>query len=115
MLLARVVGVVVAEPKADELAGVRLALIRPVGADLHDRGKTQAAVDTVGAGEGQMVFTVAAGPARAASGLAGRPVDLAVVGIVDELAGPGLTWEGVRGPQGASASERRPPNGKGER
>jgi ethanolamine utilization protein EutN len=43
------------------------------------------AVDTVGAGEGQTVFTAAAGSARAARGLDGRPVDLAVVGIVDEI------------------------------
>ncbi len=85
MLLARVVGLVVAAPKAGELEGVRFAVLQPLGADLKDRGRAAVAVDTVGAGEGQLVFTAAAGSARAASGMAGRPVDLAVVGIVDEL------------------------------
>ncbi len=85
MLLARVVGLVVATPKAAELEGVRFAVLQPVGARLEDRGRPAIAVDTVGAGEGQLVFTAAAGSARAASGMAGRPVDLAVVGIVDEI------------------------------
>ena len=85
MLLARVVGLVVATPKAGELEGVRFAVLQPLGADLADRGRPVVAVDTVGAGEGQTVFTAAAGSARAASGMAGRPVDLAVVGIVDEI------------------------------
>lgn len=88
MLLARVVGRLVAEPKAAELGGVRFALLQPLGADLDRRGSTQVAVDTVGASEGQLVFTAAAGSARMASGMAGRPVDLAVVGIVEELMGP---------------------------
>ena len=85
MILARVLGLVVAEPKAGELQGVRLAVLQPLGADLTSRGRPQVAVDTVGAAEGQMVFTAAAGSARAARGMAGRPVDLAVVGIVEEI------------------------------
>ncbi len=84
MVLARVVGLVVAEPKASEFEGLRFAVLQPLGADLRDRGRPSVAVDTVGAGEGQLVFTAAAGSARAASGMAGRPVDLAVVGIVDD-------------------------------
>ena len=84
MQLAQVIGLVVAAPKVGELEGVRLAIVQPLGAELLADGPPLVAVDTVGAGEGQTVFTVAAGPARAARGLAGRPVDLAVVGIVDE-------------------------------
>jgi len=85
LLLARVTGLVVATPKAEELEGLRFALLQPLGADLEPRGKTAVGIDTVGAAEGQLVFTVAAGPARAARGMGGRPVDLAVVGIVDEI------------------------------
>lgn len=85
MLLARVTGLVVATPKAGELDGVRFAVLQPLGSDLGDRGGPVVAVDTVGAAEGQLVLTAAAGSARAASGMTGRPVDLAVIGIVDEL------------------------------
>lgn len=85
MVLARVTGLVVATPKAGELDGVRFAVLQPLGSDLGDRGRPLVAVDTVGAAEGQLVFMAAAGSARAASGMTGRPVDLAVIGIVDEL------------------------------
>lgn len=85
MVLARVTGLVVATPKAGELDGVRFAVLQPLGSDLGDRGRPLVAVDTVGAAEGQLVLTAAAGSARAASGMTGRPVDLAVIGIVDEL------------------------------
>jgi ethanolamine utilization protein EutN len=84
-ILARVVGLVVASPKATELEGVRFAVLQPLDVSLEPRGRPVIAVDTVGAGQGQTVFTAAAGSARAARGLDGRPVDLAVVGIVDEL------------------------------
>ena len=84
MLYARVVGLVVATPKADELEGVRFALLQPLGAGRSARGAPVVAVDTVGAAEGQFVITASAGSARAATGMANRPVDLAVVGILDE-------------------------------
>ncbi len=84
MLYARVVGLVVATPKADELEGVRFALLQPLGADRSARGAPLVAVDTVGAAEGQFVITASAGSARAAAGMADRPVDLAVIGILDE-------------------------------
>ena len=84
-ILARVLGLVVASPKATELEGVRFAVLQPLDARLEPRGRPVVAVDTVGAGDGQMVFTAAAASARAARGLDGRPVDLAVVGIVDEI------------------------------
>jgi len=84
-MLAKVVGIVVASPKADELEGVRFAVLRRLDAHLQPNGRPVVAVVTVGAGDGQTVFTAAAGSARAARGLDGRPVDLAVVGIVDEI------------------------------
>ncbi len=87
MQLCRTVGLLVATPKAAELEGLRFALVQPLGAGLSPRGRPQVAVDTVGAAEGQLIVTVAAGPARSAAGMAGRPVDLAVVGIVDAIAG----------------------------
>jgi len=89
MLCARVVGLLVATPKADELEGVRFALVQPVGAGGGPRGAALVAVDTVGAAEGQLVITASAGSARAAAGMADRPVDLAVVGILDEPASIG--------------------------
>ena len=85
MLLARVTGLVVAVPKAAELESLRFVVLQPLGADMTDRGEAVIAVDSVGAAQGQTVFTAAAGSARLASGMRERPVDLAVVGIVDDV------------------------------
>jgi ethanolamine utilization protein EutN len=87
VLVARVSGIVVATPKADELDGLRLAVLTPIGADGQPRGTPAVAVDTLGAAEGQLVFAVSAAPARAVRGLSDRPVDLAVVGILDRAEG----------------------------
>jgi ethanolamine utilization protein EutN len=79
--------VVVATPKADELAGLRLTVLQPLDGTGRDRGRPAVAVDTLGAAEGQVVFAVAAAPARAVQGLHDRPVDLAVAGILDRAEG----------------------------
>ena len=42
MLLARVTGLVVATPKAEELEGLRFALLQPLGADLEPRSRSGA-------------------------------------------------------------------------
>jgi ethanolamine utilization protein EutN len=84
MRLATVIGLAVVSPKSGELDGCRFAVVQPLDARLEQRGRAMVAVDTVGAGHGQTVITVSAGPARTARGLANRPVDLAVIGIVDE-------------------------------
>jgi ethanolamine utilization protein EutN len=87
VLVARVSGVVVATPKADELEGLRFAVLRPIGADGRAEGPPAVAVDTLGAAEGQVVIAVIAASARAVCGLSGRPVDLAVAGILDQADG----------------------------
>ncbi|MGH9870184.1 MAG: EutN/CcmL family microcompartment protein [Candidatus Polarisedimenticolia bacterium] len=86
MLLARVVGNVVATAKHEGLAASRLLLVRPEGLDGAPSGPEMTAVDTVGAGPGELVLVVIEG--RSAGEAAGRPlspVDAALVGIVDTL------------------------------
>ena len=45
----------------------------------------QVAVDTVGAGNGELVITVTGSSARMAAGCKDKPVDCVIVGIVDGL------------------------------
>ncbi|MGZ4430443.1 MAG: EutN/CcmL family microcompartment protein [Gaiellales bacterium] len=87
MLLARVIGRVVSESKLEELRGKRFSVIEVVDGARRGTGRHYVAVDTVGAGEGRLVLTASAGAARLAAGCADLPVDLAVVGIVDEIGG----------------------------
>jgi ethanolamine utilization protein EutN len=85
MLLAKVVGTVVATRKDPRLVSNKLLVARAV----DPRGKAEAnyvvAVDTVDAGVGETVLIVSGSSARMASGMKDCPVDAAIVGIVDAV------------------------------
>jgi microcompartment protein CcmK/EutM len=85
MILARIIGTVVATRKDPRLEGKKLLICRPMDPD----GKTEkgyvVAVDTVDAGIGERVLIVGGSSARMASGCKDTPVDSAIVGIVDQI------------------------------
>jgi ethanolamine utilization protein EutN len=86
MLVARVVGTVVATQKHRKFEGAKLLLVQPLNLDDTPRGTTLLAVDGVGAGVTEKVLIVLEG--RAAGEALGRkaaPVDAAIVGIVDQV------------------------------
>ncbi len=85
MLLAKIVGTVVATRKDERLVSSKLLLARPVDPSGTIEGNYLVAVDTVDAGVGETVLIVSGSSARMASGLEGCPVDAAVVGIVDQV------------------------------
>ncbi len=85
MLLARVVGTVVATRKDERLLSTKLLLVRPVDPQGKAEGGYLVAVDTVDAGFGETVLIVSGSSARMASGMKDTPVDAAIVGIVDAL------------------------------
>jgi ethanolamine utilization protein EutN len=85
MILARVVGTVVATRKDPRLEGKKLLVVKPVSAEGKDEAGYVVAVDTVGAGFKERVLIVSGSSARMADGLKDVPVDTAVVGIVDDV------------------------------
>ncbi len=85
MILGKVVGTVVATRKDERLAGSKLLLVQPVQPDGSPRGAPLVAVDTVDAGAGERVLVVGGSSARMAEGMTDRPVDAAIVGIVDTV------------------------------
>lgn len=85
MILARVVGTVVATRKDERLVSCKLLVARPVSPDGQLEGTPLVAVDTVDAGFGETVLIVSGSSARMADGLAHSPVDAAIVGIVDTV------------------------------
>ena len=85
MILARVVGTVVATRKDDRLVGFKLLLVQPVFPSGEDRGGPIVAVDTVDAGAAETVLIVSGSSARMAEGMTDRPVDACIVGIVDTI------------------------------
>lgn len=91
MFLARVEGSVVATKKDPALDGRKLLLLRPQLVDQEDPSRfrqgvnTIVAVDSVGAGVGEMVLFCQGSSARLAPNLKGAPVDAVIVGIVDSV------------------------------
>jgi microcompartment protein CcmK/EutM len=83
VLLARVVGNVVATRKDDGLLGRKMLVIQPVTTGREDHGRPLVALDSVGAGAGETVFYVK-GREASFPFLPGHvPADATIVGIVD--------------------------------
>ncbi len=85
MILAKVVGTVVATRKDERLVSSKLLIARPMDPGGKAEGAYLVAVDTVDAGFGETVLIVSGSSARMASGLKDCPVDAAIVGIVDTI------------------------------
>jgi len=91
MFLARVEGSVVATKKDPSMDGRKLLLVRPQLVDEKDPTKfrpganTIIAVDSVGAGEGELVMFCQGSSARLAPNLKDAPVDAVIIGIVDSV------------------------------
>jgi microcompartment protein CcmK/EutM len=85
MILAKIVGTVVATRKDERLVSNKLLIARPVDPHGKAEGSFLVAVDTVDAGVGETVLIVSGSSARMASGMKDCPVDAAVVGIVDSV------------------------------
>jgi microcompartment protein CcmK/EutM len=85
MIIGRIVGTVVATRKDPRLEGRKLLLVRQVSPEGKDENNFLVAIDTVGAGFREKVLVVAGSSARLAEGLKDRPVDAAIVGIIDTV------------------------------
>lgn len=85
MILARIIGTVVATQKDERLVSSKLLVAQPLDARGREQGTDLVAVDTVDAGFGETVLIVSGSSARMAAGLKDAPVDAAIVGIVDAV------------------------------
>jgi len=85
MILAKVVGTVVATRKDERLLSSKLLIARPMDPRGKAEGAYLVAVDTVDAGMGETGLIVSGSSARMAAGLKDCPVDAAIVGIVDTV------------------------------
>jgi ethanolamine utilization protein EutN len=86
MLIARVIGELVATQKHSSHTGRKLLLVQPLNLDGSDRGDAVVALDAVDAGVGDRVLVSTDG--YAASSAVGRPqspIDMAVIGFIDEV------------------------------
>ena len=86
MLIARVVGELVATQKHSSHEGCKLLLVQPLNLDGTDRGDAVVAVDAVDAGPGDRVLLVTEGfSAMTSVGRPQSPIDMAVIGFIDDI------------------------------
>lgn len=83
MQLARVIGNVVATQKIEFLTGVKLLVIQPVNSKEENDGSPIVAVDTFGAGNGDMVFFVRSKEGAMSLEYPSACVDAGITGIID--------------------------------
>ncbi len=85
MIIGRIVGNIVATRKDPRLEGLKLLLVRPLTLRGEDESNYLVAIDTVGAGYREKVLVVSGSSARMAEGLKDKPVDAAIIGIIDTI------------------------------
>jgi ethanolamine utilization protein EutN len=91
MFLARVTGSVVATQKVRSMTGHKLLVVEPLRVEPQQRdrligtGRSFVVVDTVGAGQGEMVLIVQGSSARLTPETEKLPVDATIIGIVDSV------------------------------
>jgi ethanolamine utilization protein EutN len=87
MILARVLGNVVATQKNERYQNARVMICRPVTPTGEEWGATLLALDSVDAGVGDIVLVVQEGwgASTAATGEQGAAIDSAIIGVVDRV------------------------------
>lgn len=83
MHLAKVIGNVVSTVKNQSLEGRKLLVIQQLDADLSPVGKPQIALDSVGAGIGEIVFWCRGKEASFPFAIEETPTDCTIIGIID--------------------------------
>ena len=85
MTLGKVVGTVWATKKDEKLIGMKLLIVRHVELDYAEKSSFVVAVDSVGAGVGEIVLVTSGSSARQSELTKDKPVDAVISAIVDKL------------------------------
>jgi microcompartment protein CcmK/EutM len=85
MLIVRVIGTTVSTIKDEKLQGKKLLVVQPTDEAGEAGGKPFVAIDTVGAGVGDLVLTASGSSARQTTITKDTPVDAVIMGVIDTL------------------------------
>ncbi|MBI4546789.1 MAG: EutN/CcmL family microcompartment protein [Ignavibacteriae bacterium] len=85
MFFGKVIGTVWATRKDENLQNFKLQFIQPLNAKGERSGEPIVAVDTIGAGQGEIVFYITAREATIPLPVDMAPVDASIIGIVDRI------------------------------
>ena len=85
MFLGRVIGTVWSTKKDENLVGAKFLIVKELTLDLKEKERFVVAVDSVGAGEGEVVLVATGSSSRMTNFTKDKPVDAVIMGIVDKL------------------------------
>ncbi len=92
MILARVRGNVVSTTKSEKLTGLKLLVVVPIDIEtFEEKGLPLVAIDTVGAGEGEVVMCVGGSSSRQTQMTENKPTDCSIIAIIDSVKLKGKT------------------------
>ncbi len=85
MFLGRVIGNVWSTKKDENLVGAKFLIVRQIDLEMKDKDNFVVAVDSVGAGEGEVVLVATGSSSRQTNFTKDKPVDAVIMAIVDKL------------------------------
>lgn len=91
MILGKVIGTVWSTRKDENLVGSKFLIVRQLDLKFNEKDNFVIAVDSVGAGEGEIVLVATGSSARQTSNTKNKPIDAVIMAIVDKLDTPNLS------------------------
>jgi microcompartment protein CcmK/EutM len=85
MIIGRVIGTVWSTKKDESLVGSKLMIVRQLDLEYKELSNFVIAVDSCGAGEGEIVLVATGSSARQTTITKSKPVDAVIMAIVDKL------------------------------
>jgi microcompartment protein CcmK/EutM len=85
LILGRVIGTVWSTKKDEALVGAKFLIVRQLDLEYKPKEATVIAVDSVGAGVGEVVLVAQGSSARQTTFTKNKPVDAVIMAIVDKL------------------------------
>lgn len=85
MELGKVIGTIWATRKYEAVNGYKMQFVQPMNANLKALGEPIIALDTIGAGPGEIIYYITASEAVIPLDVDMAPVDASIVGIVDSI------------------------------
>jgi len=85
LIIGKVIGTVWSTKKDENLVGAKFLIVRELDLELKAKSNFVIAVDSVGAGEGEVVLVATGSSARQTNFTKNKPIDAVVMAIIDKL------------------------------
>jgi len=85
LFLGKVIGTVWSTRKDENLVGAKFLIVRHLDLEMKEKDNFVVAVDSVGAGEGEVVLVATGSSSRQTTFTQNKPVDAVIMAIVDKL------------------------------